>query len=371
VLGAALVVLAVVELLLSDEQPEPTPVRALAAVVPPLLVVVARRRPRAAAALLAAVLVVSAVEAGPSGTFSAGLSWLLIVFATAAEAPRPWWWLGAVAAATVLRDVRTTPSNASDVVVDVVFLVAAGTAGRLVHRRAAQAAQLGARLRLADDGREEATREALARERALIARELHDIVAHSVSLMVVQAGTARPVAERRDAELAQVLATIESVGREALTELRRLLAVLRTETGEGLEPVPGIERVADLVEGFRAAGMDVRARLEPPAGVSAGIGLCGYRTVQEGLTNALRHAPGSRVDVTVAGDADLLTVQVIDTGGARVPDPGGSGTGLVGLRERVLLCGGRLEADGSGDGYRLQVSLPLRDAPIAADGDPP
>jgi signal transduction histidine kinase len=296
---------------------------------------------------------------------------MLIVFATAAWAPRPWWWLGAVLAATVLRDVRTTPSDAADVVVDLVFLVAAGTAGRLVHRRAAQADQLGARLRLADDGREEATREALARERALIARELHDIVAHSVSLIVVQAGTARPVAERRDAELAQVLGTIESVGREALTELRRLLGVLRTETGEGLEPVPGIERVTDLVEGFRAAGMDVRARLDPPAGVSAGTGLCAYRTVQEGLTNALRHAPGSRVDVTVAGDDDLLTVQVIDVGGTRVTDPGGSGTGLVGLRERVLLCGGRLQAGGSGDGYRLQVSLPLRDAPIAADGDPP
>ena len=154
---------------------------------------------------------------------------MVLVFALAAWSRQPWPWLVAAVVATTMQDLRTVNFDLSDTVLDWVFIGFVFLMGRMVHRRTAQTDELNNRLRLAELDREARTQEAVSRERTRIARELHDIVAHAVSLMVVQAGTARPHAERLDRELADVLETIEHSGREALIELRRLLHVLRSD----------------------------------------------------------------------------------------------------------------------------------------------
>jgi len=360
-LAAVLLALSLVEAFLSDEQPAPTVVRLLAAVVPPVAVAFSRVWPEGAATALVSVFAVASLQPSESGTLGTGFAWLAITFGVAAWSRQAWPWLLLLVASSVIRDVRTLGFDATDLAIDLAFIGFTVAIGRVVHRRTAQADALATRLDLAEVDRDTRTREAVARERAVIARELHDIVAHSVSLMVVQAGTARPIAQRVDRELADVLETIEHAGRDALTELRRLLRVLRSDDESDLQPLPDLSRLDSLLDGFRSAGLLVRARIEPPPDVPPGIALCAYRTVQEGLTNALRHAPGARIDVEVVGDERTLQVSVRDHGGTSDASGLGTGTGLAGLRERVLLCGGRMTAEPDRTGYLLRVTLPLRD----------
>jgi signal transduction histidine kinase len=369
-LAAVLLLLAIAEALFSDEQPAPTVIRLLAAVVPPVAVAWSRAWPELAAGAVIGVLVLSSVQSSESGTLGAGFAWLAIAFGVAAWSRQPWPWLLALVVAGTIRDLRTVGYGATDMVIDWAFVGFTVWIGRIVHRRTAQADALATQLQLADGARESRTREAVARERAVIARELHDIVAHSVSLMVVQAGTARPMAERVDRELAEVLETIEHVGREALTELRRLLDVLRSEDEPDLQPLPDLGRLDSLVAGFRGAGVDVQAGLDLPENVPPGIALCAYRTVQEGLTNAMRYAHGSRVEVDVSGDPETLRVRIHDVGGTTTADLLGTGTGLVGLRERVLLCGGRMSAGPDETGYSLEVTLPTSDRSLSPEATP-
>jgi signal transduction histidine kinase len=359
VLAAVLLLLSVLELLFSDEQPPVDAVRFLMAVVPPVMVAFSRSAPHPAAIAVVAVHLLAALDPGPSGTFGAGLSFMVVVFGVAAWSRAPWPYVTALAVASAVHDARTTNTDLTDLLIDWVFIALAVSTGRIVHRRTAHAAALTSRLQLADHERETSAQDAVTRERGVIARELHDIVAHSVSLMVVQAGTARPAAERVDRELAAVLEAIEQTGREALTELRRLLGVLRTDDALDHEPVPDLGRLDALVRSFQAAGVDVRARIETLRDVPPGVALCAYRAVQEGLTNSLRHAPGSPVHVEVWEETGKLSVRVRDGGGPASTDALGAGTGLIGLRERVLLCGGRLHAGPDGTGYLLDVTLPL------------
>jgi signal transduction histidine kinase len=360
-LAVVLLCLSVVEMLFSDEQPTPDVTRVIMAVVPPVLVAFSRNSPALVAAGMTGVLMLESVQPGESGTLGTGFAWMAIAFALGAWLVRPWPWIGGMGLASVLADLRTVDRDLADLLIDLAFIGFAFAAGRVVHRRAMQASALSSRLQIADADRVSRTNEAVNRERALIARELHDIVAHSVSLMVVQAGTARPAAERVDSELAAVLQNIEQSGREALTELRRLLGVLRSDDEPDLQPVPDLSRLDELVESFRRAGLEVHATLDVPDPVSPGVALCAYRVVQEGLTNALRYSDGSPVDVSVTGDRRALTVRIQDRGGAPAAEPIGAGTGLVGLRERVLLCGGHLLSGPSGPGHLLKVTLPMTD----------
>jgi signal transduction histidine kinase len=360
-LGAVLLCLSVVEMLFSDEQPTPNVVSVIAAVVPPVLVAFSRTAPEAVMGVAIVVSVVDSLEASVSGTFGAGVAGMVLVFALAAWSRQPWPWLVAAVVATTMQDLRTVNFDLSDVLIDWVFIGFVVLIGRMVHRRAAQAGELDNRLRLAELDRDARTRDAVSRERARIARELHDIVAHAVSLMVVQAGTARPRAERHDRELADVLGTIEHSGREALMELRRLLHVLRSDDEPDLQPVPDLARLGELVDGVRRTGLEVRTSFDIPSGVPPGVALCAYRVVQEGLTNAVRYANTSLVDVAVWDNDGALSVEVQDHGGSAAAEAIGAGTGLVGLRERVLLCGGQLEAGSAGPGYLLRATLPLHD----------
>jgi len=371
VLAVVLLCLSLLELFASDEQPTPTPLKVVLAVVPPLLVAYSRRWPaQVTLVLVTDFLVASATRSAP-GTLGVGFAWMALVFAITAWLPRPWPWLAAVFVAGTAQDLRTDGYDLADVIVDWAFLGFAATVGRIVHRRSARAETLSYRLRLADRDRDARTRDAVTRERAVIARELHDIVAHSVSLMVVQAGTARPSAERVDAELASVLATIEQSGREALSELRRLLGVLRAEDQPDLQPVPDLSRLDELIDSVRSAGLDVRPNVDAPGRIAPGVALCAYRVVQEGLTNALRYAEGSAVDVTVAVIGRTLRVRVQDHGGTSSSGRlGGGGAGLIGLRERVLLCGGHMVSGPSGSGYLLAVTLPMVDQALPEGGQP-
>ena len=367
-LGAVFLCLAVLELLLSDEQPDPNPISVIAAVVPPVLVAFSRSAPEAVAGVAVVVSLVDSLEASPSGTLGAGFAGMAIVFALAAWVRQPWPWLVAVVVATTMRDLRTVNFGLTDILIDWAIIVFVVGIGRLVYRRTAQADELNNRLRLAELDREARTQEAVNRERARIARELHDIVAHAVSLMVVQAGTARPHAERLDRELADVLGTIEHSGREALIELRRLLHVLRSDDEPDLQPVPDLARLGELVEGVRRSGLEIHTRIDIPHDVPPGVALCAYRAVQEGLTNAVRYANASLVDVAVCGNDGALSVKVQDHGGTVAGEAIGAGSGLIGLRERVLLCGGQMEAGSAGPGYLLRVTLPLSDPRAMVDG---
>jgi signal transduction histidine kinase len=218
-------------------------------------------------------------------------------------------------------------------------------------------------LRMAQRERDLAAREAVVEERARIARELHDAIAHHVSMIVVQAGAERRVLDPAHESTREVLTTIERIGRSALTEMRRLVGMLRTDQPDALLPQPSITDVPTLVAQLREAGMPVELRIDgEPRELPVGIDLSAYRVVQEGLTNALKHAEGQQVAVHISYGPSSLALEITDHGGGRAPTSvPGSGQGLVGIQERVALYGGELEAGQSTDGgFRLRVLLPTR-----------
>jgi signal transduction histidine kinase len=215
------------------------------------------------------------------------------------------------------------------------------------------------RVQLAERERDVAAREAVVEERARIARELHDAVAHNVSMIVVQAGAERRVVEGPTRE---VLVTIEQIGRSALTEMRRLVGMLRADAAEPLAPQPGLADLQTLVTQVREAGLPVELRVDgEPRELPVGIELSAYRIVQEALTNALKHAGEASAFVRVHYGPDSLELEIVDDGaGAPAPETGG-GHGLVGMRERVALYGGRLDAgERPSGGFAIRVLLPIR-----------
>jgi signal transduction histidine kinase len=217
------------------------------------------------------------------------------------------------------------------------------------------------RLQLAERERDVAAREAVVEERARIARELHDAIAHNVSMMVVQAGAERRTLDD-EAPAKEVLQTVEQIGRSTLTEMRRLVGMLRSNEDDPLAPNPGLGDLPLLVEQVREAGLPVELSVEgEPRELPVGLELSAYRIVQEALTNALKHAGDARASVHVRYAQDSLELEISDDGsGAPQPDTGG-GHGLVGMRERVALYGGRFEAArGAAGGFAVRVALPIR-----------
>ncbi len=209
----------------------------------------------------------------------------------------------------------------------------------------------------------EAERRAVGDEHSRIARELHDVIAHSVSVIVVQAAAADDVFDERPDQARAALRSIESAGREALAELRRLLAAVRPED-EPAGPQPGLDRLGELAEQLRAAGLEVALRREGDAGaLPAGVELSAYRIVQEALTNTLRHAGASRAEVTVRAGGGTLELDVLDDGSGQTRPSDGAGRGIAGMRERAAMLGGTLEAGPRpGGGFRVHASLPLEPA---------
>ena len=238
-------------------------------------------------------------------------------------------------------------------------------AGNAMRQRQAQADALAERARTLERERELATQLALADERRRIARELHDVVAHSVSVMVVQAGAARTVAPRDPERAADALLEVENSGREALRELRGLLGLLTDAAIEPtLAPQPGLAQLERLVERVGQAGLPVVVRVAgTPRRLPPGLDLTAYRIVQEGLTNALKYARGAPTEVVVEFDDDEVRVSVLDEGGTHASAGEGASRGLVGMQERVAVYGGHLQAGTRPEGgFAVRARLPLPSA---------
>ncbi|MEV0092192.1 histidine kinase [Streptomyces sp. NPDC050738] len=215
-----------------------------------------------------------------------------------------------------------------------------------------------------------ATRLAVERERARIARELHDVVTHNVSVMVIQAGAARKVMDAAPDQAREALLAVETGGRAAMSELRHVMGLL-TMNDEGgpdpaitadLAPQPGLGRLAALADGVRDTGVPVELTVTgAPATLPAGVDLAAYRVVQEALTNAVKHASGARIRIAVDHTPGALRIEVTDTGGTPTAAVrAGNGRGLIGLRERLAVYGGTLRAGARpAGGYRVHADIPL------------
>jgi signal transduction histidine kinase len=251
--------------------------------------------------------------------------------------------------------------SAGELVFTPILFALAWLVGYAVRERAAQAEAAEARASYAERERETAARIAVAEERARIARELHDIVAHAVSVMVLQVGAVRHKLPDELADDRDALRDVERTGRAALSEMRRLLGAMRRD-GDGVEltPQPGLGSLEPLLDEIRRAGLAVDLHVEgDPVPLPYAIDLSAYRIVQEGLTNALKHANADRADVVVRYEPDEIRIDVRDDGrGPSTTD--GLGHGLVGIRERVNLYGGQMSAGAAnGNGFILSTRLPL------------
>ncbi|MFJ2952538.1 sensor histidine kinase [Streptomyces sp. NPDC087226] len=210
----------------------------------------------------------------------------------------------------------------------------------------------------------ESMRRAVEEERARIAAELHDVVTHNVSVMVIQAGAARKVMDSVPGQAKEALLAVEAGGRAAMAELRHVMGLLAgpdQERPDGLEPQPGLAQLDALVARVRAAGTPVSVeRSLPPEPLPPGVGLAAYRVVQEALTNTIKHAHGAEAFVSIGCTDDSLRIEVTDTGGGRAgPAVAGSGRGHLGLRERLAVYGGELTAGPTGTGgYRVTARIP-------------
>ncbi|WNV76621.1 histidine kinase [Geodermatophilus sp. DSM 44513] len=236
--------------------------------------------------------------------------------------------------------------------------------GRIIRDRTARAVEAAARAERAEVEREQAAARAVADERARIARELHDVVSHSISVITVQTQAVRRRLATDHQREADDLRAVEATARQAMAEMRRLFGILRAD-GErpSLAPQPGLDQLDRLVADTRAAGVTVALTVEgEPVPLPPGLDLAAYRVVQEALTNVRRHAPGGRVGVRLAYGGGGLEVQVENGPGAGPAGPGGGGLGLVGMRERVVLYGGSLEAGPQpGGGFAVHARLPFRE----------
>jgi signal transduction histidine kinase len=248
----------------------------------------------------------------------------------------------------------------TDLILFVAWLV--GDAARI---RQLYTENLVQQTRLVDREREERTRRAVLEERERIARELHDVVAHHVSVMVIQAGGGLSAIATRPDDARSALESIATTGRLALTDMRRMVGVIG-ETQPN-DPMPGLDRLEDLVAQVRSTGLAVelsiegeRRRLDP------GLELSAYRIVQEALTNSLKHARGGRAQVVVTYEPGLLVISIDDERGLGprpAVEPDHEGRGLVGMRERVAMLRGTLVAQPTSEGFRVVASLPIEAAP--------
>ena len=241
-------------------------------------------------------------------------------------------------------------------------LVAAWAIGDNVRRRNAYLTRVQAREAAIEEEQQERARVAVAEERARIARELHDVISHNVSVMVLQAAAGADVFATHPERSREALGSIETAGREALAELRRLLSVVDApvDEGPGLAPPPGLSRLPELVERVRATGLDVSLTISGDGrALPAGVDVSAYRIVQEALTNTLKHGHAATARVELRFGAHSLEVEIVDDGTAAGEAPG-RGHGLIGMRERAAVFGGELQAGPrSQGGFVVRASIPF------------
>jgi len=327
-----------------------------------------RRRPGAvlfaiAGSLLVASIVVRRSSGVPVEVFLAMLLAFYSVGANCDDRRSPFVGAAGLATTTAIDLLRRDffnghggPRPAAWLALAIAWLV-----GRDLRRRRQQLTGLRDRALLLEHEREEKARLAVAEERGRIARELHDVIAHAVSVIVVQA-QAGPHLLPDPERASGVFRAIESSGRDALAELRRLLGILRSEDQQlAIGPQPGLDSLQSLIEQVRASGLPVELRVEgEPVHLPAGIDLSAYRIVQEALTNVVKHAGQASAEIVIRYRERELELDVVDDGRGGSTSVNGSGHGLIGMRERVALYGGTLETGArNGGGYVVRARLPL------------
>jgi signal transduction histidine kinase len=295
-----------------------------------------------------------------TGVYVAGIA-AAVLLGNLRDAHRAWTGLALVLGGAVSVAYNEPGHSPGEVVFIPVLFGIGWLLGFALRERVEQAEAAEARATQAERERETAARIAVAEERARIARELHDIVAHAVSVMVLQVGAVRhKLPQELDGDSA-ALKSVEQTGRAALGEMRRLLGAMRSD-GDELErsPQPGLARLEPLIAEIGQAGLPVRLQVEGERfPLPAAIDLSAYRIVQEGLTNALKHAGASQVDVLVRYAPGEMQIEVRDDGAGGGPGDG-LGHGLIGMRERVKIYGGEMSAGTApGGGFLLSARLPL------------
>jgi signal transduction histidine kinase len=333
--------------------------RLVLAVAGPLMAstVAVRRRYPAAAGITAALLAdVVAIGWKPPNSVSYGIAWLCSIYALTVWTSTLMFAIGAAAVALpTFAAVAINGAPKGGISFTVVTLAVMLLVRRVIGDRERSA-------QIAERERDLIAREAVVEERARIARELHDVIAHHVSMIVLQAGAERRVLDGDNASTRDVLETVEQTGRSALTEMRRLLGMLRGDETEPLTPQPGLVDVPVLVEQLREAGLPVELKVEGDhRELPVGIELSAYRIVQEALTNALKHARDARTSVRVSYGPDSLELEIVDDGAPAAEPVERGGHGLVGMRERVALYGGSIEAGSRPTGgFAVRVLLPTQ-----------
>ena len=320
---------------------------------------------RRAPLVVTSIVVVVDVLTNPQGEFSTLLSLVLVCFTIGAETEPPRSYLGLLLVLVPFVAVSIAKTlEPSDLAAALVFFVGPWVVGGVVRSRIARTVAAVARAERLEREREAEAARAAAEERTRIARELHDIVSHSISVITIQTqAVRRRLGPDQTAEAAD-LAAVEATAREALVEMRRLFGVLRTEGEEvSLAPQPGLSELGRLVDKVGAGDMTVSLSVEgEPVDLPAGVDLAAYRIAQEGLTNAARHSGATRADVRLRYTPGRLDIEVEDDGqGLRTN--GHAGHGLVGIRERVALYDGTVDLSPSASGgVLLAVRLPLPEA---------
>jgi signal transduction histidine kinase len=276
----------------------------------------------------------------------------------------------AIAGAVSIGFIAMDAGAVEALVITFVVLVPTWLLGDLVRGRRLDAARRAAEAERAIREREEQARAAAAEERRHVARELHDGVAHAVSVMVIQAGAARQIVRSDPDEAEAALLTVEATGREAMTELRRFLGALADEDeAAGLAPQPGIGELATLLDRVREAGLPASLEVAgTPRTIPPSLDVTVYRIVQEALTNALRYAERAATLVRLDWEPDQLRLEILDDGPGDAA-ASGEGRGLVGMRQRATLVGGRLEAGPRlGGGYAVRAWLPFEAGSLSEAG---
>ena len=359
---ALVAILVVLELTSFGQDPGLSVADHAVALLLPLTLLVRRAAPAAAAvAFLMATACAALLHLHPVNSGAAVIG--MVVAAYSAGAYLAFWSaVGTLAlwgvAFTVQGAVDHSPAD--DMAFPVILLICAAVPGILVRRGRAQAETARSEVQRSATREAAKAEQAVADERARIARELHDIVAHAVSIMVVQAAAASELLERDPARAHAALDAVQRTGRSAIEELARMLELLRGE-GDADAPLPTLGRLPALLDEARASGAEVDLVQDIPGPpLPPAVELCAYRVVQEAVTNAAKHTLRPRVQVRLSRDAEgQVEILVENDGGAGPRTSAGTGHGLLGLRERVSVFGGRLDAEPCPDGgFRVRVVVP-------------
>jgi signal transduction histidine kinase len=362
-LTAAVLVLSVTESLLSDGVTGPRWATALVSAAMCLLLLWRRTHPLAIAVVLLLLAVPASVTlVDPSELISTFLPLLIIAYSGGAYAAEreSRIILGVLFAGVVTVGLLDETKTAGNIYFPAIITTLCWLGGRTVGTRARHAAELHETAALAAERRERETQEAVAEERRRIAREMHDVVAHSISMMVIQAGGARRILATDPGRAEEAAARIRSAGTDALAEMDILLGVLEAAP-DGTAP-PKLDGLGELVERAREAGLPVTLEVSGKRRLlSPGAELAVYRVVQEALTNAVKHAGGATTEVRLEWREDALEVSVADRGdGGASPQLPGAGHGLMGMRERMRVFGGDVETGPRPDGgFEVAARLPL------------